>query len=141
MTDTPKYKIRGIPAPLVDHFWKQCEPFVKRALEHNTGEVVATDIRDFCKERLAQLWVVIEGEKIVGVCTTEIVNYPQKRHCRIFTLAGTGREWFPELDIILCAWARENGCQAIEAIVRKGFVPILVNYGGKHKYSTVVKEL
>ena len=138
---SPKYNIRGLPAPLVDHFWKQCEPFVKRALEHNAGEVAPNDIRQLCKDRCAQLWVVTEGVKIVGVCATEIVEYPQKRHCRVFTLAGTGKDWLQELDIILCAWAREQGCQAIEAHVRKGFVPILLNFGGKHKYSTVIKEL
>lgn len=136
-----RYKIQGIPAPLIDHFWKQVEPFVKRALEHNTGEVIASDIRELCKSRDAQLWVVTEGEKIVGVCTTELVNYPQKLYCRIHTLAGSGRDWLSDLDIILCAWAKQQGCKAIEACVRKGFVPILLNYGGKHKYSIVVKEL
>lgn len=140
--ETPlKYKIQGIPSPLVDHFWKQCEPFIKRALDHNCGEVVPDDIRRLCRDRAAQLWIVTEQDKIVGVCTTEVVNYPQKRHCRIFTLAGSGRDWFQDLDIIVCAWARAQGCQAVEAHVRKGFVPILVNFGGKHKYSTVVKEL
>lgn len=139
--NAPRFKIQGIPAPLVDHFWKQCEPFIKRALDHANGEFLPSDIRDLCKDRCCQLWVVTEADKIVGVATTEIVNYPRKRHARIFTLAGTGKDWFPDLDIILCAWAKEQGCQALEAHVRKGFVPTLLNYGGKHKYSTVVKEL
>lgn len=136
------FLIRGIPAHLVDHFWKLAEPYVKRALDHTSGEISPADIRYFCKEKLAQLWLVTEGEKVIGCFTTEIVNYTQRRHARIITLGGSHfKEWALQLDIIVCGWAKENGCDAVEAFVRKGFVPILTDLGGKHKYSVVVKEL
>ncbi len=136
------FNIRGIPAQLVEHFWKLSEPYVKRALDHTTGELTPADIKSLCKDRLVQLWLISEGERVIGCFTTEIVNYPQKRHARIITIGGSRmKDWALQMDIIVCGWAKENGCAAVEAFVRKGFVPILANLGGKHQYSVVVKEL
>lgn len=143
MTDTDhSFRIRGIPAELVDHFWKLAEPYIKRALEHANGEFTPDDLRHFCKDRTVQLWLVNEGEKVIGAATTEIVNYPAKKHCRIITVAGSRfQEWALDLDIILCAWAKEHQCKTIEAAVRKGFVNPLTTYGYKQKYVIVAKDL
>lgn len=137
-----QFNIRGIPANMIDHFWPFAEPYIKRALDHACGEFLPLDLKNFCRDRVVQLWLVQEGEKVIGAVTTEIVNYPRKRHCRVITLAGSrAKEWLSELDIILCGWAKQQGCHAIEAYVRKGFVPVLANYGMQHKYSAVVKDL
>lgn len=136
------FNIRGIPANYVENFWKLAEPYVKRALDHCSGEFTPYDIKAFCKDRAMQLWMVSEGDKVLGACTTEIVNYPRRRHCRVVTLGGSrAKEWMGELDIILCSWAKQQGCNSVEAYVRKGFVPVLANYGFKHKYSAVVKDI
>lgn len=141
MTD-PQFTIRGIPAPLVDRFWHLAEPYVKRALDHTSGELNAQDIRRLCKDRAIQLWLVREGERVLGAASTEIVVYPQRKHARVITLAGSrAPEWTGLLDTILNDWARSQGCAAIEAFVRKGYVPKLMEYGYKHKYSVVTKEL
>lgn len=137
-----QFNIRGIPANLIDHFWQLAEPYIKRALDHSCGEFLPSDIKSLCKDRIVQLWMINEGEKVIGAATTEIVNYPRKCHCRVITLSGSRfKEWVGEFDIILCAWAKQQGCQAIEAYVRKGFVPVLNNYAFKHLYSAVVKDL
>lgn len=137
-----QFNIRGIPAHLIEHFWKLAEPYIKRALDHTSGEFTPADIKAFCKDRVVQLWMISEGEKVLGACTTEVINYPQKRHCRIVTLGGSrSKEWMSELDIIVCAWAKQQECQAVEAYVRKGFVPFLANYAYQHKYCAVVKDI
>lgn len=137
-----KFHIRGIPANLVDHFWPFAEPFIKRALDHSAGEFRPLDLRDYCKDRVVQLWLVSENERIIAAITTEIINYPRKRHCRIVTLAGSkAPEWTGLADVIIGEWAKEQQCNAMEAYVRKGYVPVLAKYGYKHKYSAVFKEL
>ena len=141
-TETPKFFIRGIPAPMVERFWQFAEPYVKRALDHTSGEYKPDDLKMLCKDRAMQLWLISEGEKVIGACTTEIALYPNKKHCRIRTLAGSkAPEWADSLDIMLQDWAKKQGCDAIEAFVRKGFVPVLSNYSYKHKYSVVLKEI
>lgn len=136
-----EYVVRGIPSTLVDRFWKYAEPYVKRALDHTSGEFLPADIRQYCKDQVCQLWLVAEGSRVVGAITTEIVVYPQRKHCRIVTLGGSkAPEWTGLADTIVGNWAREQGCNAMEAFVRKGYVPVLAKYGFKLKYTAVVKE-
>lgn len=137
-----KYHIRGIPAAMVERFWLLAEPYVKRALDTTSGEFTPADIRMLCKDRVMQLWLVTEGERVVAAVTTEIVVYPQYKNCRVATIGGTKAvEWTGLLTYTLNEWAREQGCKNIEAFVRKGYVNVLSNYGFKHKYSAVFKPI
>lgn len=141
MSDT-KFHIRGIPAPMVERFWPLAEPYIKRALDHTSGEFSPADIKMYCKDRAIQLWLVSENERVIGAATTEIVIYPQRKHCRVVTLGGSKAvEWLPLLENTLLEWARTQGCGAMEAFVRKGFVPVLNGYGYKHQYSAVFKPI
>lgn len=139
---TEKYRVRGIPANMIDRFWPMAEPYIKRALDHTSGEFSPADIKAYCKDRIIQLWLVSENERIIAACTTEIINYPQRKHCRVVTLAGSKAvEWTQLLDVVLLEWAKQQGCDAMEAFVRKGYVPVLEKYGYKHQYSVVCKEI
>lgn len=136
------YNIRGIPSEVIERFWSLAEPYIKRALDRTSGEFHSADLKMLAKDKVVQLWLVSEGERVIGAVTTEIVVYPNRKHCRVITLAGSkAPEWTGELDIILNAWAKVQGCSAIEAFVRKGYVPVLANYGYTHKYSAVFKEV
>lgn len=137
-----QFNIRPIPANLVDHFWKLAEPYIKRALDNTCGEFLPIDIKNFANNQIIQLWMISEGEKVIGACTTEIVNYPQRRHCRVLTVGGSrAKEWMEELDIILCNWAKQQGCVGMETYVKKSLVPVLANYAYEHTYSVVTKAL
>lgn len=137
-----KFNIRGIPADAIERFWSFAEPYIKRAIDHTNGEYKPADLKMFCKDRVVQLWLISENERVVGAATTEIINYPQRKHCRVVTLGGSKAvEWMGLLDAVLTDWAKEQGCEAMEAFVRKGFVPVLVKYGFKHQYSAVFKPI
>lgn len=134
--------VRPIPAEHVARFWSYAEPYIKRALDHTSGEFLPEDLKTFCLAGLAQLWLVSEDNRIVAAITSEIVNYPRRRHCRIITLAGSkAAEWTEQADTIISAWAGSQGCVALEAFVRKGYVPVLAKRGYTHKYSAVFKEI
>lgn len=138
----PAYYVRGIPFNMIEQFWQYAEPYVKRALDHANGEFTPLDLKKSCLVRDAQLWLVMKKERIVAAAITQIVNYPQRRHARVITLAGTGGdEWTAILDDALHQWGKANGCNAIEAFVRKGYVQKLAQYGYKHKYSCIIKEM
>lgn len=140
---TDRFHFRAIPVDWVDRFWQFAEPYVKRALDHTSGEVSPEGVRRLCKDRVLQLWLVSEGDRIVAAVTTEIVQYPERRHLRVVTLAGSkAPEWTGLVDTILANFAKAEGCDAVEALVRKGYVPVLVKqYGYKHTYSVVVKDI
>lgn len=134
--------MQGVPYQVVEHFWPFAEPYIKRALDHASGELTPADLKEGCLSRAIQLWLISREKRIFGAITTEIVVYPQRKHCRIITLAGNDFEsWVPLADTILDAWAAEQGCVAMEAYVRKGFVSKLAPLGYRHKYSVVVKGL
>lgn len=136
------YLMRGIPAYLVASMWHYAAPYVKRALDHTSGELTHEDVRSLCENRDVQLWLISHGNRAVGAVTTEIVVYPHRKHCRVITLAGSQfAEWIGLVDKTLVDWAREQGCDALEAHVRRGFVPKLADIGYRHKHSVVVKEL
>jgi len=137
-----KFQIRGIPAPLIDKMWIYAEPYIKRALDHTSGELLHTDLKQSCKNRDAQLWLITQNDRVVAAVTTEIVNYPQRKHCRIITMGGSAaQEWAEIVDKTIMAWAKEQGCIALEAFVRRGFVKKLENFGYQHKYSVVTKGI
>lgn len=140
MTDT--FDMRGIPASAIGTFWHFAEPYIKRALDHASGEFFPADFRRLCEDRAIQLWLVRRNTRVVGAATTEIVVYPQRKHCRVITLAGSDFAAWAELaDTTLCEWAREQGCTAIESFVRKGLVAKMIAYDYKHKHSVMLKEL
>lgn len=136
------YLMQGIPHDFVEHFWAFAEPYIKRALDHTSGEFTAADFKKSCLARNMQLWLISQDKRIYGAVTTELVIYPQRKHCRIITLAGSNFiEWVGLANATLDAWAKANGCTAMEAYTRKGFVPKLTPLGYKHKHSVLVKEL
>lgn len=136
------YLVRGIPSHLVDRMWPFAEPYIKRALDHAAGEFSPDDLRESCRDRDAQLWLVSTGNRVVGAMTTEIVEYPKRKHCRVITIAGSGfDEWIATVDDTLVDWSRAQGCDALEAYVRRGFVKRLDPLGYRHKYSVVTKKL
>lgn len=136
------YNMRGIPANAVTNFWRFAEPYIKRALDHTSGQLAAADIRALCEERAVQLWLISHGSRVVGAATTEIVVYPRRKHCRVITLAGSDFDnWIEMADTMICEWAISQDCKAVESFVRKGIVQKMNYLGYRHKYSVIVKEL
>lgn len=134
--------MRGIPAHLIDQMWHFAEPYVKRALDHCSGEFLPSDIKEACKNRSIQLWLINRDNRVIAAITTEIVVYPNRKHCRIITLAGANfDDWLVLVDTTLAAWAAEQGCVALESFVRKGLVPRMAPHGYKYKHAILVKEL
>lgn len=134
--------MRGVPAEIVVNLWHYAEPYIKRALDHANNEFTIGDFQQMCIDRIVQLWLISKDNRVVGAITTEIVIYPQCKHCRVITLAGSNfAEWVELADSTLSEWARNQGCNAIESYVRKGLVPKMEPFGYKHKHCVLVKEL
>lgn len=136
------YTMQGIPANLVPRFWDFAEPFIKRALDHTSGEFSHDDLKQLCLDHSIQLWLIYKEGRIFGAGTTEIVVYPQRKHCRIITLAGSDFDgWIDMAEANLLTWAKEQGCTAIEAYVRRGFMKRLQSIGYKQKHVILTKEI
>ena len=137
--------IQGIPSHLVDHFWPFAEPYIKRALDQTVGEFKPEDFHTWCKNQEMQLWLICRKDRIIAALTTQIVNYPHRKHCRIATLGGSfgkdsdllHKKMFETID----KWAKELGCISVEAYTRKGYSRRLLDFNFKHKCSVMIKDL
>lgn len=137
-----EYNFRGVPVAAVEKLWHFAEPFIKRALDHTFGEISAEDVKKFCLGQDMQLWMIAKKDRVVGAGATQIVFYPQMKVCRIVALAGAEfSEWMDLAHMNVELWAVDNGCDAMEAYVRKGFVPKLKEINYRHRYSVMHKSL
>ena len=134
--------LTGIPSQEIDEIWEACEPFIEQASKKGQSEMTSQDIYNFCKDAKMQLWIVFDSEaNIKAVVTTEIINYPKKKVCRVVTLGGQEiDDWLHSITVIE-AWAEENGCHAMETFCRKGFIKKLEHYGYEQTYTVLGKEL
>ena len=130
------YNVRAVPSALVGQMWRYAEPYVKRALDHTFGEISVEHLRQSCMDRDTGLWLITKNDLVKGAAVTQITVYPNMKVCRIITLAGSEFEQWRAFALnVLGMYAIHEGCEGVEAYVRKGFVPKLVELGFKHKYS------
>jgi hypothetical protein len=134
--------ITGINSKTIDMVWEECVPFISRAEKFSQEEMKAEDLYGKIKNQDMQLWVVFNEEtEILAVITTELVNYPRKKVCRIVTLGGDFMDDWVEYISVIEDWAIENKCQAMETFCRKGFKKKLENFGYDETYIVLGKEL
>ena len=84
--------VSGIPARYIDDVWQDCQKYVEMGINKSQEEMNHHDIYYFLKDAEMQLWVIFDDEnkkEIKAVVTTQIINYPQKKVCRIVTLGST----------------------------------------------------
>lgn len=137
-----QFSIRLVPSHLVAHFAEFARPYIKRALDKSGEGFEADDILQYCITGQINLWLIAEGSRVIGAATTELANYPHQRYCRICTIAGSKfDEWAEHFSLEVEAFARSQGCSNLQAYVRRGYVPKLLQYGFKPKCVTVTKQL
>ncbi len=137
--------VSGIPAEYIDDVWDDCAQYVQMGNNKSQDEMDVSDIYFFLKEKEMQLWVVFDKDndkEIKAVVTTQILNYPQKKVCRIVTLGGNKMdEWVAQTLDILESWSQEQECDAMETVCRKGFIKKLKDFGYEQTYTILGKEL
>lgn len=137
-----QFSIRLIPPQLASRFADYARPYIKRALDKSGEGFDVEDILHYCITGQIQLWLIAEGSRVIGAATTELVSYPSQRFCRICTIAGSKfDEWAEHFSIEIETYARAQQCSNLQAYVRRGYVPKLLQYGFKPKCVTVTKQL
>lgn len=112
----------------IDHAWPLVQEHIERGLKPSNGRINAEDVRQFLKDDLMQLFLIMRGDACIGSIVTEFVNYPRKRICRVVSLGGKYlREWV-DLKEQLGEWARTEGCAGIEAWSRRGMTRYLPSW-------------
>ena len=121
-----------VPSRQVAGAWPEVVGHIERALVHSGGRYSSEDFFHALMRREMQLWLVHEADRIVGVVITELRNYPRRRCCRYLLLAGDGFARWQHLQDDIEAWARANGCAAMEMCGRRGWERKLKGWRATH---------
>ena len=135
--------ISGIMSYQIDDVWTECKKYIELGNNKSQEEMSIEDIYNNCKDKDMQLWIVFKDDmQIQAVLTTQVIDYPQKRVCRIVTCGGQSMdEWTDTVLNTLEDWAEAQACHAMETVCRKGFIKKLKNFGYEHTYTILGKEL
>jgi hypothetical protein len=135
-------KVTGVPVDMIDGVWVKVQPWIIKALEFGNGEFEIGDIYASLIDRDMQLWIVYErpGKHIVLSVVTQVIEYPQKKVCRVVALGGESHLLWEERLVIIEDWAIEQGCRSLEAFVRSGLAKKMKNLGYNNIYTVVSKE-
>ena len=135
--------ISGITSEQIDIVWEDCKQYIELGNSKSQEEMSVQDIYENCKDKDMQLWIVFDDEKnIEAVLTTQVIDYPQKRVCRIVTLGGLNMDdWTNMVLETLEDWAQQQSCHSMETVCRKGFIKKLNSFGYEHTYTILGKEL
>jgi hypothetical protein len=111
-----------VPPQLVEGLWPRIFPHLSNASEYTFGRYEPEDIIEFVLSNQAHLWAVLDGDDIIGITITRFWQYPRKKCLDLVFLAGDdGFSWKDEMLSTLQRWARDSGCDVIEASGRPGF--------------------
>jgi hypothetical protein len=72
-----------------------------------------------------QLWVW-KTYAVKACIVTQIINYPQKRYCRLNIVTGVNRDDWKDSISIIEAWAKSQGCHGMESIAREGWWRVFI---------------
>ncbi len=135
--------ISGITSDRVKDVWPICKEYIDLGNSKSKDEMTVEDIYDKLLETEMQLWLVYdENSKVISCLTTEVINYPQRRTCRIVTLGGRDLDtWVDKFLDVLEEWAFAAACDSMETACRKGFIKKLKKFGYEHTYTVLGKEL
>lgn len=100
-----------------------------------TPERLAQEVR--ATER--QMWLVV-SDSVDCLVLTNIAN-DELKTCRVTHCAGHGRENWLHLFPVIEMWAREIGCERIEATTRPGWERPLSEFGLKKTHIVLEKRL
>ena len=114
----------------IDSVWPYIQDKYDSISRTTRGRYSKPDILQLIKERQQQIWLAreMQDDNIVMVCTTEIMDYPQRKTLLIHYCTGDNyKSWLWVLDEIE-AWARTQDFKMIEIYGRKGWQRILKDY-------------
>lgn len=121
--------------------WPMFKEYADRVLPLTKKRRCATKFLFDLMSGMEMLWVVMSESKIVGFCTSAITVYDGVKMLQVRMLGGDRfSEWIDDMHESLEKFARENGCDGMELIGRRGWVRKLDRFGWREAFVTCEKR-
>lgn len=131
-----------VPSNKVDFIWEKIGRMLEQACETNNGRLPVEALYQNLKNKDMQLWIsVSDKHQIECCCVTEIINYPNKKYCQV--VIGTGSHFHNWVGFMrrIEDWAKQQGCDGIQSIARKGWGRVLKEQGWQQTHIFIEKEI
>ena len=116
------FEVTQVPVNQCQHYWPQVKKHLIRAIETSGGRWEREYVLASLVTGRQVLWVIHQGNQVVGALTTEIINYPERKMVMVHFLGGDGiGMWYQQMSDTIANHGKENGCTGIECIARSGF--------------------
>ena len=132
-----------IPNEKIDEAWHHVESNIADALARSNGYALASNFKEWIKEKKMQLWILWDKEsehKYYGVVVTEIIQRPLQRVLNIKIMTGTHREKWQHLVKEIEDFAWFNNCDSMELVARSGWEKVLKRFGYKKSHVLLEKH-
>jgi hypothetical protein len=132
-----------IPNEKIDEAWHHVESNIADALARSSGYALASNFKEWIKEKKMQLWILWDKEsehKYYGVVVTEIIQRPLQRVLNIKIMTGTHREKWQHLVKEIEDFAWFNNCDSMELVARPGWEKVLKRFGYKKSHVLLEKH-
>lgn len=130
-------EVSMIPTAYVDTCWHKLQGFIEKAAESTYGRYTADNLYDMVKEGEHDLWVAFDDEGFKGTVLTNVMNYPNRKVlCMGFCGGEKLEEWKDPMLALLRRFAKDIGCDSIEAFGRPGWAKIFKDDGYQKKWIT-----
>ena len=115
----------------VDSAVSLCLPLIKKSLSSDSAYSIE-DVIDELRSARAQLWLVMESNKIKAIVVTVINTHPCAKDCMIWLCAGKDRKNWIHLLSQIEDWAKAHGCDAMVVRGRSGWEKVMKDYKKTH---------
>tara|TARA_Y100000996_G_scaffold339124_1_gene275994 strand:+ start:34 stop:468 length:435 start_codon:yes stop_codon:yes gene_type:complete len=126
--------------------WHHILPLIQKALDHNLGERIASDmLEDLMNDELWLLAGIDEQGDLAGVLVAEEIVHPQKKELFVHawaTQTGYGfDDWVEPFEQSLLEIANDTGCHYISTMCRKGLAKKMSEKRGWIDTHSVISKL
>lgn len=131
-----------IPSAHIEYAWAALAPMLEPAVERSHGRWTMDHIMEWAIRNEKQIWIVFDEDRTIHcVAVTQNVIYPTSKMLSIEFLGGAGlNQWAFKLLDVLNNWAKDSGCNGIEATARIGFWKWLEKDGFDKAYTVFEKR-
>ena len=124
----------------IDLVWDQCKPILEDAFRRVDCGYGAEKVKQDVLEGKRQLWVSAHNDSF-AVCTTHIIEHPEKKVGVMAAGGGTNIEMTGDFIPYLENFFKNKGCTEIEMIGAPGWMRFMKRYGFKPKYIATARTL
>lgn len=120
-------KLLCVDPVLVPKFWPHVENDISEAMRRG-GLGSLGSVRDAVFTSRALLWLAVQDSDIRACAVTQLIETEWRRICEIAACGGKDmQQWLP-LIAGLEKYARDEGCEAVRIMGRKGWQRMLKHY-------------